>query len=160
MADSNTNLLTTFFQIIGADGRKKLEDDIKSGNRERIKAAQDQMNAGLQALATSSNAMPARGVEGLKDLQETLLEGTRAGHDESLRYNAGVEDLSAKKSERQARQIVNINKPLLDMEYEAMAERDQNRTGMFDRQLDYDRARDNKQLIRDLVLGGMFMFGD
>lgn len=159
MADSNTNLLTTFFQILGADGRKKLEDDIKSGNRERIKAAQDQMNAGLQALATSSNAVPARSLEDLKDLQETLAEGTRAGNNLALEYGAGVEDLEAKKSERQARQIVNINKPLLDMEYGAMAERDQNRTNMFDNQLAYDRARDNKQLIRDLVLGGMFMFG-
>lgn len=159
MADSNTNLLTTFFQILGADGRKKLEDDIKSGNRERIQAAQDQMNAGLQALASSSNAVPAASLEDLKDLQETLAEGQRAGNNLALEYGAGVEDLEAKKSERQARQIVDINKPLLDMEYGAMAERDKNRTGMFDRQLDYDRARDNKQLIRDLVLGGMFMFG-
>ena len=160
MADANTNLLTTFFQILGADGRKKLEDDIKSGNRERIKAAQDQMNAGLQALATSSNAVPARSVEDLKGLQETLVEGTRAGNNLALEYGEGVEDLAARKSERQARQIVDINKPLIDMEYGAMADRDQNRTDMFDKQLDYQRGLNNKQLVRDLVLGGMFMFGD
>lgn len=159
MADSNTNLLTTFFQILGADGRKKLEDDIKSGNRERIQAAQDQMNAGLQALASNSNTVAARDLGDLRGLQETLLEGTRAGNKETIRYTTEVEDLAARKSERQARQIVDINKPLLDMEYGAMAERDQNRTNMFDDQLAYDRARDNKQLIRDLVLGGMFMFG-
>ena len=29
-----------------------------------------------------------------------------------------------------------------------MAERDQNRIGMFDKQLDYQRAMDNKQLVR------------
>ena len=160
MADANTNLLTTFFQILGADGRKKLEDDIKSGNRERIKAAQDQMNAGLQALTESSNAVPARSLKDLEGLQETLLKGTRAGHDESIRYNTDVEDLAARKSERQARQIVDINKPLIDMEYGAMADRDQNRTDMFNKQLDYQRGLNNKQLIRDLVLGGMFMFGD
>lgn len=159
MADSNTNLLTTFFQILGADGRKKLEDDIKSGNRERIKAAQDQMNAGLQALATSGNAVPARSLEDLKDLQETLAEGTRAGNNLALEYGEGVEGLEAKKSDRQARQIVDINKPLLDMEYGAMAERDQNRIGMLDKQLDYQRAMDNKQLVRDLALGTLFMFG-
>ena len=159
MADSNTNLLTTFFQILGADGRKKLEDDIKSGNRERIKAAQDQMNAGLQALATSGNAVPARSLEDLKDLQETLLEGTVAGNKETIRFNTDVEGLSAQKSDRQARQIVDINKPLLDMEYGAMAERDQNRIGMLDKQLDYQRAMDNKQLVRDLALGTLFMFG-
>lgn len=159
MADSNTNLLTTFFQILGADGRKKLEDDIKSGNRERIKAAQDQMNAGLQALATSGNAVPARDLEDLKDLQDTLLEGAVAGNKETIRFNTDVEDLAAQKSDRQARQIVDINKPLLDMEYGAMAERDQNRIGMFDKQLDYQRAMDNKQLVRDLALGTLMMFG-
>ena len=40
-----------------------------------------------------------------------------------------------------------------------MAERDQNRIGMFDKQLDYQRAMDNKQLVRDLALGTLMMFG-
>lgn len=157
MADQN--ILNTLFTVMGEEGRKKLEDDIKSGNKARIQAAQDKLNAGLQAVAKSANDSVARTLRDMPTFYEQQNTAQRQANQTALDYGAGVEDLLNQKSQRQAQQVIDMTGPLLDKEYGAMERRDNTRTDMYEKQLDYQRGLNNKQLIRDLVLGGMFMFG-
>tara|TARA_A100001234_G_scaffold53294_1_gene45325 strand:- start:20331 stop:20813 length:483 start_codon:yes stop_codon:yes gene_type:complete len=159
MSDNNPlkNLLTS----LSPEGRTAVADIIESGDEKRIRALQDKLNTSLSSLADTANSTDK--VAALADRFPTLLDQINQGQREAdinaLTSAREKEVLAGEIDERKTQQILNRVNPLLDREYGAQERRDDMRSGMYDKQLDYQRGLNNKQLIRDLVLGGMFMFG-
>ena len=160
MSDNNPlkNLLTS----LTPEGRDAVANIIKSGDEKRIQELQDKLNTSLSSLADTANSTDK--VAALADKFPTLLDqinqGQRTADINALTSAREKEVLAGEIDERKTQQILNRVNPLLDREYGAQERRDDMRSGMYDKQLDYQRGLNNKQLIRDLVLGGMFMFGD
>lgn len=160
MSDNNPlkNLLTS----LTPEGRDAVANIIKSGDEKRIQELQDKLNTSLSSLADTANSTDkvAALAEKFPTLVQQMNQGQREADINALTSAREKEVLAGEIDERKTQQILNRVNPLLDREYGAQERRDDMRSGMYDKQLDYQRGLNNKQLIRDLVLGGMFMFGD
>lgn len=160
MSDNNPlkNLLTS----LTPEGRETVANIIESGDEKRIRALQDKLNTSLSSLADTANSTDkvAALAEKFPTLVQQMNQGQREADINALTSAREKEVLAGEIDERKTQQILNRVNPLLDREYGAQERRDDMRSGMYDKQLDYQRGLNNKQLIRDLVLGGMFMFGD
>ena len=155
------NLLSTLLSSLTPEGQKAVADTIKSGDEKRIRALQDKLNTSLSSLAeksSSTNRIEALRANLTSDL-EKINEADRVSNQNRVESGYQMEELGEQIADRKTRQILERTEPLLDRAYGAEERRDNMRSGMYDKQLDYQRGLNNKQLIRDLVLGGMFMFG-
>lgn len=159
MSDNNPlkNLLTS----LSPEGRDAVADIIKSGDEKRIKALQDKLNTSLSSLAdtASSTDRVAALAEKFPILGQQINQLQVEADANALNSARDKEVLAGEIDERKTQQILERVNPLLDREYGAQERRDDMRSGMYDKELDYQRGLNNKQLVRDLVLGGMFMFG-
>lgn len=156
------NLLSTLLSSLTPEGQKVVADTIKSGDEKRIRALQDKLNTSLSSLAeksSSTNRIEEMRANLTSDL-EKIDEADRRSNRNRVEAGYEMEPLAEQVADRKTRQILERTEPLLDRAYGAEERRDNMRSGMYDKQLDYQRGLNNKQLIRDLVLGGMFMFGD
>lgn len=155
------NLLSTLLSSLSPEGQKIVADTIKSGDEKRIRALQDKLNTSLSSLSEKSSS--TNRIEALRANLATDLEKFNQADQVANRNRVAsgyeMEELGEQIADRQTRQILERTEPLLDRAYGAEERRDNLRSGMYDKQLDYQRGLNNKQLIRDLALGGMIMFG-
>ena len=156
------NLLSTLLSSLTPEGQKIVEDTIKSGNEKRIRALQDKLNTSLSSLSeksSSTNRIEALRANLATDL-EKINQADQVANRNRVASGYEMEELGEQIADRKTRQILERTEPLLDRAYGAEERRDNLRSGMYDKQLEYQRALNNKQLFRDLALGTMFMFGD